>query len=428
MKKGLLISPNTETCPTIFPIGLGYIRAGLLKNGFEVGILDFAHLPLQEEVLLSYLCEHNPEYIGISIRNLDNCCYMHPRSFIEPVKELVGWIKAWNPTVPVILGGSGFSLLPEVWLRITKADYGIHGDGIESFPRLLNCIQNKKEPDNVPGVIYAKNSSWIRCDAEQIERLNKLPFPSRDGFLHFLKDNQNVRHNIQTKRGCSFKCSYCAYPILEGKKLRLRSPSNVVDEICELLERYHINEFDFVDNVFNNPSEHAVEICHELISRKVKVSWGCFLNPISCTENFLRILMKAGCKHVEFGIDSGSSKILRNMRKNFDIDDICMAVNNCKTVNISYSCCLLFGSPGEDMDTVRETLQLMESLDVEQVFGLIGVRILPNTEIHQKYAKNLSEAQLLEPEFYISKGIQPKQVWDEFNIFYSQRHPGWMII
>ena len=105
-----------------------------------------------------------------------------------------------------------------------------------------------------------------------------------------------------------------------------------------------------------------------------------------------------------------------------------MAVNNCKTVNISYSCCLLFGSPGEDMDTVRETLQLMESLDVEQVFGLIGVRILPNTEIHQKYAKNLSEAQLLEPEFYISKGIQPKQVLDEFNIFYSQRHPGWMII
>lgn len=428
MKKGLLISPNTESNPTIFPIGLGYIRAGLMKNGYEAGILDFAHLPLQEEVLLSYLCEQEPDYIGISIRNLDNCCYMHSRSFIEPIIKLVDWIKAWNSSIPVILGGSGFSLLPEVWLQITKADYGIHGDGIESFPYLLNCLQSNKEPEYVPGVVYNRNGTWIRCDAEQTECLNHVPFPSREGFLHLQQDSREVRHNIQTKRGCSFRCSYCAYPILEGRKLRLRSPQNVVDEICEMTERYHINEFDFVDNVFNNPSEHAEEICREIISRKVKVRWGCFLNPIGCSKEFLQILMDAGCNHVEFGIESGCNKILRNMRKNFNIDDISITVRNCKEVNISYSCCLLLGSPGETMGTVRETLRLMEVLDVKQVFGLIGVRILPDTEIHKKYAGYLSIPQLLEPKFYISEEIQPEQLLEEFNNFYKQRHPAWMIL
>ncbi len=428
MNKVLLISPNNESNPTVFPIGLGYIRSGLLKSGFDAGILDFAHLEFKNEVLKLHLNEYKPDFIGISIRNMDNCCYLHTRSFISPIKKIVGWIREWNPLIPVILGGSGFSLLPQIWMQVLEADFGIVGDGTKSFPGLLNYLKDMKEPKDLPGLIYYKKGRCIGCPAEQAEIIDEIPFPTRDGFIHPLKEDRNVRYNIQTKRGCSFQCTYCAYPLIEGENLRLRSPKNVVDEICEMFQEHHVKEFDFVDNVFNNPMGHAEDICREIISRKIKVSWSCFLNPVNCSQEFLKLLIDAGCTHVEFGIDSGSEKILKAMKKNFSKNDICTAVENCKKVKISFNCCILFGGTGETMETVRETFQLMDRLEVEQVFGLIGIRILPNTALHLQDSKKYKVSELLEPKFYISEEIQPAQIINEFQTLYKRKYPGWTIL
>jgi radical SAM superfamily enzyme YgiQ (UPF0313 family) len=428
MNRVLLISPNNETNPLIFPIGLGYIRSSLLKNDFEVGILDFAHLPFQKNVLLSYLNQYKPNFVCISIRNLDNCCCLRPRSFINPIKEIASWIKERDSAIPIIIGGSGFSLLPQIWLQTVEADFGIVGDGTKSLPILLNCLRNREDLNNLPGFINFNKYKWIGYPTEHAERLDEIPFPSRDGFVHPLQENQKVRYNIQTKRGCNFKCIYCAYPLLEGKNLRLRSPKNVVDEIQEMLEKYYINEFDFVDNVFNNPLEQASAICREIISRKLKVTWSCFLNPAFCSKDFLNLLIDAGCTHVEFGIDSASNKMLKTMKKNFNQNDIRSIVDYCKDTNISYNLCLLFGCPGETVETVRETLRFLNELGVEQIFGLIGVRILPNTEIHHRYSMNLKISDLLEPKFYISKKIHPDQILNEFDTFYKEKNPGWMIL
>ena len=427
MAKILLISPNMEKNPLIFPLGLGYIRSALVNAGFDARIVDFGHVKFQKETMERFLVEFRPDFIGVSIRNLDNCCMQHPRSFVCQVQTVIRWIREWNSGVPVILGGSGFSLLPLQWLNVTGSDYGIIGDGVRSFPLLIEKLLGEKPLENIPGLVYYKGGKLFRQEPDKESSLDSAPYPSRDGFLHELSSDIKVRHNVQTKRGCGLKCLYCAYPYLEGTCVRLRSPPRVADEIYQMKEVYGIREFDFVDSVFNVPMEHGEEICREIISRKLDMSWGCFLHPSYISEDFLKLLKRAGCTSIEFGIDSGSEKCLRAMGKSFGKTEIRRAAHLCKLAKIDFNFCLLFGGPEETMETLKDTLQLMEECEVDNLFGLFGVRILPNKALFNSKFGGMSLDELLEPKFYFSEQLNIEEALDEI-MTYKKRHPGWVIV
>lgn len=427
MPKVLLISPNMEKRPFVFPLGIGYIRSALIHGGIDTGIVDFGHLEYKKEILEKYLVEFQPDFIGISIRNLDNCCMLHPRSFVQNTGTIVRWIREWNMEIPVILGGSGFSLLPGQWLDSTGADYGIVGDGVRSFPLLIKQLIDIKLPEDVPGLIYYREGRLFQQPPDFDSCLDTTPFPSRDGFLHELKTNINVRHNVQSKKGCCLKCSYCAYPVLEGVHIRLRSPTLVVDELYQMKEKYGINEFDFVDSVFNVPMEHAAEICEEIISRRLDIAWGCFLHPANISEDFLKLLKEAGCNSIEFGIDSGSEKCLDALDKNFGKKEIQRTAQLCKLIGIDFNFCLMIGGPEETLDTLRDTLQLMESCEVENVFGLLGVRILSNTRLYDTRLVKMNQDELLEPKFYFSEQLDINKALNEIKV-YQKRNPSWIFV
>ena len=266
MKKVLLISTNMEKTPTaIFPLGLGYIQASLLAAGYEAGIMDLAHLTWEKSIFQEYMQQYNPDIIAIAVRNLDNCCMQRPRSFVGQVVQVIHWIRQCNPGMPIIMGGSGFSLLPEEWLATVGADYGIVGDGTDSMVQLVSKLEKQEDPGPIPGLIYAGNGGWIRNPPLLEKNLDKFPFPKRDGYIHPLAPETSVKHNIQTKRGCPFQCSYCSYSSLEGTGVRIRSPQNVIKEIRELTLYYKVTSFDFVDSLFNYPVGHAEEICKQII-------------------------------------------------------------------------------------------------------------------------------------------------------------------
>lgn len=427
MAKVLLISPNKEKNPLVFPLGIGYIRAALLQDGYEVGILDFGHLELEKGVLRGYLSAFEPDFTGISIRNLDNCCMQRPRSFIGDVKSIVSWIKEWNGDVPVVLGGSGFSLLPEEWMKYSGADYGIVGDGTRSIGMLLGRLEKKEALEEIPGLMFFSNQRLIKFEQEWDGPIDEIGIPSRAGFLHELKNQSGVRHNIQTKRGCALHCSYCAYPHIEGRRMRLRSPDKVVDEIQQMIEEHRIHEFDFVDSVFNFPLDHAAEICKKMIERKLDVSWGCFLNPGFISQEFVELLKASKCSGIEFGIDAGNDICLEAMGKSFRKKQIREAVQMCRNCEVPFSFCLLIGGPQETVNTLHETLQFIEELEVEHVFGLLGVRILPNTGIYDEKFSGSDEEELFKPRFYFSELLSIEQALAEINRF-QNRHPGWIFV
>ncbi|NFA43469.1 radical SAM protein [Clostridium botulinum] len=427
MKKILLISANTEKGPILYPIGLGYIHSGLIQKNYDAGILDLAHNEYSKECIFNYLREYNPDYIGISIRNLDNCCYRHPLSFANQIKQLVDWIGEWRSQTVIFIGGSAFSLLPESWLKFLNVNYGIIGDGTNSIPALVENLEKGIVFPKIPGLAYFKNERCIKYQADSGNSFRNIN-PSRDGFIHKLISGEKVRHNILSKRGCNYKCIFCAYHVLEGNKIIEREPQSVIDEIIEMIEKHNIYEFDFVDSVFNNPQKHAEEICRLIIENGLKVSWKCFLNPYNCSKDFLSLLKQAGCKHVELGIDTASDKMIRLMKKGFKKQDVCECIKNCNAVGLAYDVCLLFGCPGETIETVKETLELMDKLNVNELFGLIGIRILPHTEIFNTFTKGFNEDDLLLPKFYMSPEVEPKDIINVFNEKFKNNHPNWMIV
>ncbi|MCL5884521.1 MAG: radical SAM protein, partial [Deltaproteobacteria bacterium] len=211
--------------------------------------------------------------------------------------------------------------------------------------------------------------------------------------------------NVQSKRGCPFGCSYCTYPGINGSDLRLRPAEAVAEELSEMVLRFGIDHAFFVDDIFNWPPEHAMEICDAILARELKISWSCFATPLGMTPALASAMREAGCRGVEFGADSGSSSMLASLRKPFTRDHLRGASEACRGASLPDAYYLIFGGPGETAQTMAETFALFDEIRPRAVLALIGVRIYPNTPLHKiALAEGMVDHgdDLLLPKFYIS--------------------------
>ncbi len=396
----------------VAPIGIAYVAAALNDKGHTVSILDLCFSESLENEIKSEIDKLHPEIIGVSIRNIDNVSYPNSISYISTIKEVIDLCRRFAKT-KIVLGGSGFTIMPELLLDILNADFGIIGEGEEAFSELLNNIEKGLNVESVSGLVFRKGNTICRNSVRFIKNLDVLSVPAR-GLLNnerYLKDGGSG--NIQTKRGCYFKCIYCTYPLVEGSDVRLRTPMLVADEF-ELMEKeYNLSHLFVVDNVFNYPISHAEEICRELIKRRLKIKWSCYANPGFITERLVDLMLKAGCTGIELGTDTASDKMLQNMGKNFNLKVLKDASKICNNAGLSVCQSLLLGGPGETKDTVKETLENIESLNPKAVVAMTGIRMYPNTTLAKIaeedgmiFEKDLS----LTPYFYISKNVRDNLV------------------
>jgi len=211
--------------------------------------------------------------------------------------------------------------------------------------------------------------------------------------------------NLQTKRGCPFGCTYCTYPQIDGPSLRLRPPASVADELAAMVAEAHVDEAFFVDDIFNQPHDHALGICEEIIARRLRVGWTCFATPVGMTPDLARAMKAAGCRGVEFGADSASPSILRALGKPFPQEDLRAAARACREAGLPAAYYLIFGGPGETAETVAETCDLIDDLQPQAVLAFVGIRIYPNTPLHGIAVSEgviAEEDDLLLPRFYLS--------------------------
>ncbi|HAA04070.1 MAG TPA: hypothetical protein DCE18_11915 [Syntrophobacteraceae bacterium] len=202
---------------------------------------------------------------------------------------------------------------------------------------------------------------------------------------------------------------YCTYPLIEGREVRLRRPGDVVREIEQLCAR-GISSFFVVDNVFNFPPHHAKSICQEILKRGLKVRWSCYLHPQFVTESLLSVMKDAGCSSVEFGADAGADDHLRRLGKSFSVAEIRRASELCHRVGLSFCHSLVFGGPGEDRNTIRATLDLMEEVSPTAIIAMVGIRLFPGTRLAEIAAPNdriSSDEAMLEPTFYLAETVRP---------------------
>jgi len=397
--KILLISANITVSPyPIYPLGVSMIAAALTRAGHEVQQADILHRNNSIEAIVYSVQQFKPELIGISVRNIDNVNLMNEQYYIQNVKNIVDRIRDVT-RVKIILGGAGFSLIPDLILKETGADYGIIGEG------------------EILAVEFANNAERGIYPSDRL--IGSAPKLIGDQILSALYDEQLINfylHNgniasVQTKRGCTYKCVYCTYPLLEGSQLRRRDPRLVVDDVILLRDKFKTKYIFFVDSVFNDDEGSYLEVIDEMLRRNVSIPWTAYFKPRGLTDDVIVRMKKTGFAAAEIGADAACNTTLKALGKSFSFSDIKECNDLFMRNDIAASHFFMFGGPGETKATVLEGIKNILSLQKCVIFIFMGIRILPHTLLARIALRekviSLDET-MLKPVYYISPRVDKK--------------------
>ena len=403
----LLVATNREKSPyPVAPIGVLCVAGAARAAGHDVTFLDMNTARLPKLALRSALSRNHFQAVAFGIRNLDNCWYFQPRSYFDDVRELAEIVRENFPG-PFILGGTGFSVSPEGWMKRLNADAGVLGEGEHTFVELLSRIEKNLPFNDLDGVITAQKKSGQPSTA--IPRLGELPPPAHDlcKYSRYLRGGGFV--GVQTKRGCPFKCNYCIYPQLEGKRYRLRPPEAVVEEVEKVYRQANVRHFFFVDSVFNDPPKHALAVCRELARRKLPVRWNAFCNPLGFDDEMARAMAEAGCSGVEFGLDVASDKMLEAMAKPFGQRETRIALQAAYDAKLPFANFMLFGGPTETWKDVEDSQNfLRDCAPANAVFAVVCIRVFENTPLAATAVADgqlAPDQDLFPPAYYLSSAM-----------------------
>ena len=409
MRKVLLVNPNSETAPyPVAPVGLCLVAASL-EGRHAVRVFDATFDGPGE--LRRVLGEFGPHCVGIGIRNIDNVTMGGERYYIDAIKrDYVAVIRA-ESKAPIVIGGSGYNLFPELLLTTLGADFGVVGEGERSFGLLVDALEAGTDPSKIPGVVAAGKTAGCAVRPARSRGALELPASTVDAFIPFEPYRARGAYPIQTKRGCHLRCVYCAYPVIEGRTYRLRSPSSIVDEIEAAAARLGQVVFEFVDSTFNAPADHAEAICREIIGRGLKIrlrSMG--VNPGAVTERLLDLMKAAGFVQIVCSADTASPVMLLHLDKGFTREKLKSVAGMLRKRDMPTMWSFIFGGPGETAETIGESLDFIDRFvcELDMVHMTEGIRIYPQTPIHALAVEEglIAETDdLLRPVFYVSQRL-----------------------
>ncbi|EKD35322.1 MAG: hypothetical protein ACD_75C01955G0002 [uncultured bacterium] len=391
----LLISANRMMAPyPVYPIGVAHIMGALHHYGHRADHVDILASG-GYDLLEKRLQENRYDIIGISIRNIDNVDSCSPRELLVDITEAVHAIRK-HSKAPLVLGGPGFSIMPERLLDYLDGDYGIVGEGEEAFPRLIDRIMAGEPPRQK---LFSTKKNLDTYPAVR-------PLYAADVTPYYISHGGML--NVQTKRGCIYGCSYCTYPEIEGKRLRYRDPRQVSEEIESLRRQFGARYIFFTDSVFNDPGDRYLEIAEELIRAGNTTPWCAFFRPQNLQRDALRLLKRSGMAAMELGTDAATDATLAALNKGFSFDEV-IAINDA-IVSESIPCAhfIMFGGPGENRDTVQQGIANLAKLHRTAVFVYLGIRILPGTRLHRRALREgliTEDTDLIRPSFYYSPHV-----------------------
>jgi radical SAM superfamily enzyme YgiQ (UPF0313 family) len=428
--KVLLVATNRERSPyPVAPLGALCVAAAARAAGHAVEFLDIGLESKPEAALQKAVAKGGFQAVAFGIRNLDNCWSFSPRCYFDDVRRLAEIVRR-SFKGPLILGGTGFSVSPQGWMQRLDADCGVIGEGERAFPEVLSRLEDGRSLEGIDGIITApkhQTSAAVVLPTKTVEQMSELPTPAHElcRYAHYVKRGGFV--SVQTKRGCPFKCIYCIYPQLEGKRYRLRPPEAVAQEVEDVAVRSKVRHFFFVDSVFNDPHGHALAICAALRRRKLPVRWSAFCNPTGFDAELAHAMKAAGCEAVEFGQDSASDKMLVALEKPFDQEDTRVALQAAHDAGLPFAIYLLFGGPGETWADVEETQNfLSQCAPAHAVFATYGIRVYegtPMAQIARQEGQIKPDQDLFEPAYYLSPALagQTAEKLDRI----ARRCPAW---
>lgn len=374
------------------PLGLLYVAAYVEKlTEFKISVVDCQAEKLDYSNLKEKIVKYKPDVVGLTAMTM---------TIIDVIK-CIDVVKQVDSSITVVLGGPHVNLFPEETINLQGVDFLVLGEGEKTFTRLMHAINTKSSYKDITGLVFKDSGKVINTGGNPlITDLDKLPFPARhltsvEKYSSLLSSGKIVT-TIFTSRGCPFKCSFCDRPHL-GKVFRARSSQNVVDELEECVN-LGITEFLFYDDTFCVDKKRVIDICNEIVKRKLPISWDIRTRINTVDEEIIKHLKKANCRGIHYGIEAGTEKILNVLNKGITIEQAKNVFNLTRKYKIPILAYFMIGSPTETLDDIQTTFKVMRELNPDYVHLTI-LTPFPGTKI---YFDGLQ------------KGIIKKDYWREF--------------
>lgn len=408
----------------VFPLGLSCLSAALRRAGHDTRWFDCLS---GTDALPTVLADYRPDFVGVSVRNIDDVQIRRQETFFDALADVCEVVRRTHPC-PVILGGSGFSLFPARLLELSGADFGIQGEGEESLPALISVLSRGGDYAALSGLVFRRDGGIRinpprRASSDFVLESADRPAPISAVYLE-----SGGMLNLQTQRGCAHVCTYCTYPLIEGRSTRRRPPEVIAEEMAQL-HALGARYVFMVDSVFNSSSQHVVETCEAMLRRDTGLRWGCFLRPQGLTTELMRLMARAGLSHIEFGSDSLCDPVLAAYAKHFTFEDIRLSSELARAAAIDYCHFLICGGPGETMVTLAEGFENSRRLPDAVLMAVVGMRIYPGTALwHRAVHEGVihAETDLLHPAYYLAPGLESEAVFARLAEF-ARVMPNWIV-
>lgn len=361
-------------------LGILYIAAKLELEGFNVEVLDAQYFYASGIDLDKYIEE---SCSGVAVFGINSCITTH-----QEVLRLAAKIKESAPNSIIVVGGPHASLFPESVITHTDIDIVSVGEGEYSLTEICEFILlGKGNLASIKGIYYKDRSGNVCYTGQRpfITNLDVLPFPAKH-----LMDKTAYRDfgTIITGRGCPGRCIYCAAAPLSGSQYRWRSPENVIEEVKHCIENYDLDHIFFVDDTFTVKRDRVIAICNMIkeVTNKYNITWSCESRVNAVNPELLGTMADAGCRFIQFGMESGSNYVLKTIKKGTTVEKIEQATRWALDAGITVAGSFIIGHHSDTKESVEETIRFaskLRSINPSKVKIAFSINTpLPGTDIY----------------------------------------------
>jgi radical SAM superfamily enzyme YgiQ (UPF0313 family) len=381
----------TNNAPSL---GLLHLAAEVRRHGYQPSIIESDIFGLTVDEVVQQAIEQNPAYVGLTMFTVG----------VWTAVQIARKIKASLPDTTIIVGGPHISSMAlETMERFTEFDLAVVGEGEEALVLLLNALQAGSDLVDVPGIVYRERGE-IQLKLRQNpglpvkKDLDYLPMPAWDLLPNFPAAYAPAVYDfprqpvasIAASRGCPFHCKFCDTSTF-GASVRAYSPERLVHMIKYLQNTYGIRHIMFVDDLFVASRQRVTRLCELILKHKIDITWSCASRVDVVKPDLLKLMKRAGCWEMSFGLESGSDEQLKRMDKSASIDKSVRALNWAHDAGIRTKGLFMLGYPGESKATVKATMDFIHSVPLT-IMNLSKFTPYPGSPIyHDIYGTNIRD-------------------------------------
>jgi anaerobic magnesium-protoporphyrin IX monomethyl ester cyclase len=371
-------------------LGLLHLAAEVRQFGYRPSIIESDVFDFSVDDVVEQIVDAKPEYVGITLFTVG----------VWSGAEISRKVKALLPDTTIIIGGPHVSSMAEETMRrFREFDIAVVGEGEEALVQLLLALDHGRDLTDVPALCYLDGDEVRKTAKLPINKeLDRLPMPAWDLLPSFPIAYPAAVYDfprlpvatIAASRGCPFHCKFCDTSTF-GARVRAYSPQRVFEMIQQLQSNYGVRHILFVDDLFLASKERTRKLCEMIISSGTKITWSCTARVDTVKPDILKLMKKAGCWEISFGLESGSNEILKSMDKLADIARSEQAVRWTSEAGIRTKGLFILGYPGETLETIETTKKFIRRLPIT-IMNLTKFTPYPGSPIYKEmYGTNIRD-------------------------------------